>query len=152
MNIDTLSTELAAGHPDTGAYDADARTAAEQINAKNRGRLDPIGSAELLAWSAGASDGDDPRLLKIETAAEVHVSKQVHALAKAALKTIERDETELDLTLPDRMALVDGLVAGGVLSAADKTSLIATSTTAISRAEELELPVIKPGHVIEARA
>jgi len=38
MNISDLAEELAAGHPDTGAYNADAATAAGELNAVNRTR------------------------------------------------------------------------------------------------------------------
>ncbi len=36
VNIDALKTELTAGHPVTGAYDADAEIATGQLNAVNR--------------------------------------------------------------------------------------------------------------------
>jgi predicted TIM-barrel enzyme len=35
MNIEVLKAELLAGHPETGAYDADNQIAADQINAVN---------------------------------------------------------------------------------------------------------------------
>ena len=50
------------------------------------------------------------------------------------------------------VALVDGLVAGAVLTAADKAALIAEATVPRSRAEELGIPRVKPGHVAEARS
>ncbi len=39
MNYEALKAELDAGHPTTGAYDADAATAAGQLNALNRTRI-----------------------------------------------------------------------------------------------------------------
>ncbi len=36
MNLDVLKTELAAGHPSTGAYDVNDSVAADQLNAVNR--------------------------------------------------------------------------------------------------------------------
>lgn len=40
MNIDypALAAELAAGHPDTGAYNVDDQLAADELNAENRTR------------------------------------------------------------------------------------------------------------------
>ena len=38
MNIAALAAELTAGHPGTGAYDADLSVAAGQLNAVNRTR------------------------------------------------------------------------------------------------------------------
>ena len=147
-----LAAELASGHPDTGAYDADASVAADQLNAVNRSKTQAITSAELLAWSAGASDGDRPRIVKIREAAASHASEAVQALAITADIMISRDSTALDLGLPDRAVMLAGLVAGGVLSAADSTSLTALGSVAISRAEELGLGRVMPGTVQQARA
>ena len=36
MNYQALQSELLAGHPDTGAYNADDQTAADELNAINR--------------------------------------------------------------------------------------------------------------------
>ena len=36
MDLQALAAELTAGHPDTGAYDADDAIAATQINVVNR--------------------------------------------------------------------------------------------------------------------
>ncbi len=62
-----------------------------------------------------------------------------------------RDGVSLDLSLVDRMAMLDMLVHGGVLTAEDKTSLMALATVKISRAEELGLGAVKVGHVQNAR-
>jgi len=149
--IEDLAAELASGHPDTGAYSSDAATAADELNAANRTRTVPITSAELLAWSAGRSSGDRPRIVKIREAAN-HSDEGVRALAIAADLMITRDTTSLDLSLSDRQLMLAGLVAGGVLSAADKSSLESISVRAISRAEELGLGVIRTGTVEQARS
>ena len=66
MAIDytALADELTAGHPDTGAYNADSAIAASEINAVNRTRIRAsmsgseiwaaTDSAELAALTAGA--------------------------------------------------------------------------------------------------
>ena len=151
MDIDALRTELLAGHPDTGAYSSDDAIAAVEINAKNRQRYKAITSAELLGWSAAASTGGRPRLIKIDEAATAHASEDVKAAAMAAAEMVKREGTLLDLNRADRMALVDGLVAGGVLSSDDKTDLLQLATESISRATELGLGLVRPGDVIQAR-
>ena len=48
--------------------------------------------------------------------------------------------------------MVDGLVAGGILSDADRTSLYDLATQMISRAEELDIGIVRAGTVEMARA
>jgi len=151
-NLQTLHDELLIGHPDSGQYPADAQLAADQINALNRVRLIPITSGNLLAWSgAKSSDTDRPRIIKIEEGQQSPV-EDIAAICKVASETIRRDGTELDLSRADRVAMVDGLVAGGILSDADRASLYALATQMISRAEELAIGTVRAGTVEMARA
>ena len=53
--------------------------------------------------------------------------------------------------LADRQALLAGLVAGGVLSAADQTSLETLGTETIRRAEELGFGTVQAGTVEQSR-
>ena len=151
-NLQALHDELLIGHPDSGPYPADAQLAADQINALNRVRLIPITSGNLLAWSgAKSSDADRPRIIKIEEGQQSSV-EDIAAICKVASETIRRDGTELDLSRADRVAMVDGLVAGGILSDADRASLYALATQMISRAEELAIGTVRAGTVEMARA
>jgi len=152
MDIQKLAARLAVNHPTTGLpFDADSQIASDQMNAANVDRLVPLLSTGLLAWSAGSSAGDRPRILKIKEGAAIHASESVQAIAIAADIMIQRETTVLDLNLPDRAAMVDALVAGGVLSAADSTSLYGLATETISYAEFNNLSFIHAGHVEEAR-
>ena len=150
-NLQKLRAELDAGHPVTGAYSAESEAAAEEINALNRTRIDPIGSAELLAWSGQASSGDRPRIIKIEEG-KANADEQCAALCITAEQMIMRDNTSLDLNLPDRVAMLNALVAYGVLSAADKASIDALAEESISRAEELSLGSVRAGTIEQARS
>jgi len=150
-DLATLHDELLIGHPVTGPYAADAATAAAEINALNRTRTVPISSGELLAWSGAKSDGDRPRIIKIEEG-ENSAVEDVAAICKVAAETIRRDGTELDLSRADRVAMVSALVAAGVLSQADSDSLYALATEAISRATEIGLSNVRAGTVEQARA
>lgn len=150
-NLQALKAELDAGHPVTGAYSANSEAAAEEINALNRTRINAIGSAELLAWSGQASSGDRPRIIKIEEG-KANADEQCAALCITAEQMITRDNTSLDLNLPDRVAMLNALVAYGVLSAADKASIDALSEESISRADELSLGSVRAGTIEQARS
>ena len=150
-NLQALKAELDAGHPVTGAYSANSEAAAEEINALNRTRINAIGSAELLAWSGQASSGDRPRIIKIEEG-KANADEQCAALCITAEQMIMRDNTSLDLNLPDRVAMLNALVAYGVLSAADKASIDALAEESISRADELSIGSVRAGTVEQARS
>lgn len=126
---------------------------ADSLNAVDRTRLNVLSSAELLAWSgAGADDasGVASRYERIETAASSHASGAVRGACKAAIRLIDRDATELDLSLPDRATMVAALVAGGVLTAAEQTELVAMATENISRATEIGIGVVYAADVTGA--
>ncbi len=150
-NLQALKAELDAGHPVTGAYSANSEAAAEEINALNRTRINAIGSAELLAWSGQSSSGDRPRIIKIEEG-KANADEQCAALCITAEQMIMRDNTSLDLNLPDRVAMLNALVAYGVLSASDKASIDALSEESISRADELSLGSVRAGTIEQARS
>ena len=147
MNYDKLKAELA----EPAYADLSDTEAAELLNAKTIDSTQPISSAELLAWAGLAG-----RLARIDRAANDNKTvsnDNLRSVAMAAMKMIERDNTTLDLSLADREAMLDVLVAGGVLTPDDKTSLQELVAVEISRAEELELGVdtVYPGHVENAR-
>lgn len=150
-NLQALKSELDAGHPVTGAYSDNSEAAAEEINALNRTRINAIGSAELLAWSGQASSGDRPRIIKIEEG-KANADEQCAALCITAEQMIMRDNTSLDLNLPDRVAMLKALVAYGVLSAADRDSIDALAEESISRADELSLGSVRAGTIEQARS
>ena len=150
-NLQALKAELDAGHPVTGAYSDNSEAAAEEINALNRTRINAIGSAELLAWSGQASSGDRPRIIKIEEG-KANADEQCAALCITAEQMIMRDNTSLDLNLPDRVAMLNALVAYGVLSGADRDSIDALAEESISRADELSLGSVRAGTIEQARS
>jgi len=119
---------------------------AESLNNGDRTKTVPVSSAELLAWAA--SDG---RLASIKAAIDGGVDNTAKSLAEAAYMLVSRDGTSLDLALPDRVAMLDGLVAYGILSADDKSDLVSKTTVSCSRAEELSLGRVRTGDVTQAR-
>ena len=128
----TLS-ELLATNPDWPASLTDAQALAwlqESVPV-----VGAIGSRTLLRWGAAAS-----RLARLRDAASNHASDAVRSLAEAALLTVSRPDTELDMGDPAHVALVDALVAGGVLTAADKSELLALATTQVPRWQQAGVP------------
>lgn len=146
MKIQTIKTELETDPLGLGYSGMDDSAAAVAFNEKIRSKLEPISSAELLAWSA-----NNTRLQSIKSAAESGADDTIKSVAQAAYLMITRDDTTLDLNLADRVALLDALVSYSVLTADDKASLESLATVAISRGEELGVGLVRAGDVIQAR-
>jgi len=146
MKIQTIKTELETDPLGLGYSGMDDSAAAASLNEKTRSKLEPISSAELLAWSA-----NNTRLQSIKSAAESGADDTIKSVAQAAYLMITRDDTTLDLNLADRVALLDALVSYSVLTADDKASLESLATVAISRGEELGVGLVRAGDVIQAR-
>ena len=146
-NIAILKSEIDSDPLGRGYSGMDDTAVAVDLNTAYRTKKEPISSAELLAWSAS-----DARLQNIKNAAENGATDDLKSLAQAAYLIVTRDGTTLDLNLADRVAMLDSLVAAGVLTAADRTSLDALATVSISRAEELALGLVRAGTVQQARS
>lgn len=131
MNLSILKAELLAGHPGTGAYNADSLIAANQINAVNR--TIPVASMsgdEVFA----ATDG--PQFVALSAA------KQANWLAFCGRESINPFGTA-------NVAFVTWVFGAGT---ATVTALQAARSEAGSRARELGLPMVYPGHIEQARA
>jgi hypothetical protein len=146
-NIAILKSEIDSDPLGRGYSGMDDTAVAVDLNTAYRTKKEPISSAELLAWSAS-----DARLQNIKNAAENGATDDLKSLAQAAYLIVTRDGTTLDLNLADRVAMLDSLVAAGVLTDADRTSLDALATVSISRAEELALGLVRAGTVQQARS
>ena len=146
-NIALLKSEIDSDPLGRGYSGMDDTAVAVDLNTAYRTKKEPISSAELLAWSAS-----DARLQNIKNAAENGATDDLKSLAQAAYLIVTRDGTTLDLNLADRVAMLDSLVAAGVLTDADRTSLDALATVSISRAEELALGLVRAGTVQQARS
>jgi len=146
MRIQAIKTELDTDPLGLAYSELDDTAVAVSLNEKTRSKLEPISSAELLAWSAS-----NARLQKIKTAVESGADDTIKSVAQAAYLMITRDDTTLDLNLADRVALLDALVSYSVLTAEDKTSLESLATVAISRGEEIGVGLVRAGDVIQAR-
>ena len=144
--ITILKTEIQNDPLAKGYSSMSDQEIVDSINLKNRSKFVEISSQELLAWSA-----NNGRLAKIKNAINNGADDVVKSLAEAAYLLITRDDTSLDFNLTDRVAMLDALVSYAVLIPDDKTSLQALATVSISRAEELDIGLVRAGDVLQAR-
>lgn len=99
----------------------------------NRSKLRILNSRQLLEWSAL-----NGRYMKLENAAaNVALGDEMRSVVKAAIKLLDRSDTELDLSLATHANMMGALVLAGVFSSDDQISLEELATVAISRAEEI---------------
>ena len=145
MDIAKLKTELVTD-PESMGYaalsDADAAAA---INLADRAYTVPLNSRTSLSWAMRTG-----RLADIETATTAG-TPAIQAIALGVKHLLGRSDTEIDMSDSDHVAMIDGLVAGGVLDAANKAELVTMATSQRSRADELSLGQVRVGHVQEAR-
>lgn len=146
-----VRTEVTTDPASLGYAGMSDQQAADAMNATTQTKTVIIPSNELLAWAAGASAGQSPRLKKIRTAFN-HESEQIAAIAEVADLMIRRDSTALDLSRPDRQQMVGALQAAGVLSPEDVAALYAMAQQPASRAEILGTGVVGRRDVAMARA
>lgn len=155
MNTAALASELTTDPLAVGYAGMTDQQAADSLSAASRSQIVPISSAELLAWSgAGATDGIVKcRYERIQDAAAAHATHSVRGACIAALGLIERDGTSLDLSLPDRVSMLNAIVGANVLTAQEQAEIEAMGTKQISRAEEIGLgSVVSIEHVASARS
>lgn len=119
---------------------------ADKLNAKTISGRKPVDVKTLLRW--GASSGV---LADIVTNSSSAGDKKVRSICIATLKLLERLDT-LDLDDAGIRALVDALVTGGVMTAAQKDELLALGNAPVSRTEELFGIGVVVGHEDVAKA
>jgi hypothetical protein len=109
------------------------------LNAKNYTQNIPVPITSVLIWGAGTG------VLAALKAAITNPDPVVQSIALAADTLLHSGLTEtLDLTNPSIAGMLDPLVQAGVLTANQKTSLLALQVIPASRAEVL----FGPGTVI----
>ena len=102
---------------------------------------------ELREWAAVGE-----RAFKINQGIDdTGLSDQQRNLCLIGDRLLGTDSGNLNPANPAHVAFVNELVDAGVLSAGDRTALVVKATESISRAVELRLGFIYPGHVQTAR-
>ena len=92
-----------------------------------------------------------PQGVKLDDGGD-YATHSVRGACIAAIGLIERDGTTLDLSKPDRVAMLAAMVSGSVLTAGEQAEIEALGTVNISRADELGLGIVSTAHVATARA
>lgn len=132
MDLQALRTELDAGHPVTGAYDADLYIATDQINALNIVRIrTSMEGRELL-------DATDPTEFDSKTDAQ-----KSQWLALCAIENLDPANGKM------AASIVQNIFGGGSTT---QTALVAARNETVSRATVLGLGRVAAGHVENARA
>ena len=129
MSIALLTTELASGHPDTGAYDGNAETAADELNAINRT------TNKTSMTSSEVYNAIDPtEYTALSTTDKEEVWNIIHL---GELNPFGLEATRMT-----------ALFGGGSTTI---TALAALRKNNVSRAVEIGFGFVKPGNVLEAR-
>ena len=145
MDIEKLKSELTVDPESMGYAALNDIDAAVAINLADRDYTVPLNSRTSLSWAMRTG-----RLADIETATTTG-TPAIQAIALGVKHLLGRSDTEIDMSDSDHVAMIDGLVAGGVLDAGNKAELVTMATSQRSRADEIELGRVRVGHVQEAR-
>ena len=132
MDYTVLKAELDAGHPDTGAYDADSAIAAAQINEPNR----EVAKLTTPLEASDATDADEFNALS-----DVDQQKWISVLAWDSI----------NLNAGMGLATAQGIWSGAA-GTITRPALIATRTHLVGRSTELLLGKVRAGDVEYARA
>lgn len=146
VDLKTLKAEVTNDPLGRGYSSMTDAEVAASLNTGDRTFNRKIGSRELMTWAAQNS-----RWANVDDAADNKaLPNSVRSIAMASRKLLDRQDAELDMSTHSPM--IDALVAAGILTAGDKTELLALSTKAGSRAEELGLDEVFESHVTYVRA
>lgn len=173
LDYQALKDELTAGHPDTGAYNADDALAADQLNALNR----PVVAAareirDFLYFTLhNEGSGDDTNNAniwgRIQMVAEASVNDNVFgvspadpvqlnqiAAAKTLLQLLAQDDFSTLLAEAGFDSILTKLQGAGALSPGDKNTLQGLADNKQSRATEINFGrnTVNATHVATARA
>lgn len=169
MDLQALKTELLAGHPGTGAYNADNEIAANQINAVNRPGDGSVSAMlnYLLVNKSRTNAGTDTvntsmlgRLILASNAAVASdpfgsgtsITLDMKCSALALLEVARNPKINaLPYQASTLQVLLTDMVNAGVMKAADRTAIIALSNNLQSRGSELGLGNVSPSNVADAR-
>lgn len=173
LDYQALKDELTAGHPVSGAYNADDTLAAAELNALNRPVASPASDFKnyclynlhrenngddttntniygRAVMVAEASAGSNPFGLSPPdsiTVGQIAAAKTLVAILDSETETILSDDANLD-------SILTKCQGANVMSPADKTALVALSDNKQSRASEINFgrPKVNATHVATARA
>lgn len=146
MSLAILRTELLTDPLALGYAAKTDQQCYDSLITKTRTRQRQLTTTDLLEWAGG-----NQRFLKIKNAAVVVSDTQTKNLAAIMQTLLQSPGVTLDMNRAATLALIDGLVTGLVLVAADKTALVTLATESINRFSELGIPEYQLGDVTRAR-
>lgn len=122
------------------------------LTTKDVSKLRVLNAHDLNAWGAGNARHIKFRKAKDGIAPFDGLTDEQMAIAVAAWRMVDRDDTELDCENAEHIGLVDAMIAAGVLTAQDKADLITRATTLQSRADEIGVERVRLGTIQQTRA
>ncbi len=147
-DIAKLKAEIDGDPLPRGYSDMTDAEAAASLNTEDRSEIRPMSMQQLREWAAVGGRG-----FKVKQAIDNEgLDESVRNLAYIGDKLMGTDDAQLNPGNAEHVAFVNGLVAGGVISSADKDAMVEKATVAISRAVELGIGRVREGTVAEARA
>lgn len=174
-----MASELTAGHPDTGAYSADDKTAAGEINEVNRPStnlaINIVIQFLALDNTHKENDGDDTqdrtlwqRMKEVVSLSDTPTAAVANPWGSVAIGTITeiqqlkthglfdlftlaaQGNLTINLTNANFKSFLAGAQAAGVMSTTQETAFLELAKE--SRAAELGWPPVRHGDVTAARA
>ena len=151
MDYQKLKIVLAAGHPVTGAYNADNAIAAGQMNCENCPEIVSrrVDERTILNEYLPSASAASAFLAKLETVA---AGNDLVARVIRWLNTPEEQGGGLDVGNARVRAIAPGLIGQADITEAEVAALLALAETHVSRAAQLGLGTIYEGDIQVARA
>ena len=154
MNAEDIYRDHFADDPDSRGYATmDVQQRLDSLNLI-RDAINSLSMTQVREWAA-----QQGRAHWIKIAVDDQADRSgsewddgVHSIAIVAMGLLSLDDGTLDPGDPTHAGLIDGLVAGNVITAGDKESLISTATVSSSDAIELTGSPAKYGDVDRASA
>jgi len=125
----------------TGDPGGDLQVAFDAMKVETKQVFNTLSSAQLNKWAAANSAR---KAIMMASEDYGHVA---YELAAAARSNLENINSNLDLSDPEVMLLINGLEAAGLITTPAKQDLIARATTT-----KLKYPHISVGKLMKARA
>lgn len=146
MDYAKLQAELINDPLNRGYADMNDTERAASLNAPTRTTLRPLTMKELREWAA-----EGTRAIDIHNAITDETKPpQVRNICLVADKLLGTDEGSLEPGNDAHLALINGLVSAGIITAPDRTALAVKASDPCSRAQELGIDPPDDKHVHDA--
>lgn len=117
---------------------------AASLNAINVATQSYVSHTTLMKWAAAG------RMKKLRNG-ELSMSDTISSMCSVALALLADGVTTFDTGDAGNIALLDALIAGGVLTNADKADLMAAGKTLVSRGDQIGVGIVQDFEIEAAR-